>query len=458
MKFPAAQQYLDSFIDHEIHLGQTKPSAFKLERIQQLLQSLGDPHKDLKIIHVAGSKGKGSICALTASILQSAGYKVGLYTSPHMNNYRERIRILNSKTICDSGSQGSDIFPDCISEEELCRVIEETKPVIEVVCSQPELGVLSFFEVYTALALYHFQQRKTDFVVLETGLGGRLDATNATDSIVAAIAPINLEHTRILGDAISSIAQEKAAIIKDGKQKVVIALQAKEAQDVLDRRCRKFAIKPIEVNKHAEYENVDKDIDRQIFHLKTAKTDYGRLTLPLLGKHQRDNAATSVCIIECLQDLGIKIPVEAVQEGCKNIFWPGRFEAVAREPLVLLDGAHSPDSARALAETIKEIFKEQKVILILGISEDKNKKLIYDELSCISQNIIFTKADHPRAADLAGAVNVKEALDLAHKAAGAQDIILVAGSIFVISEARKLLTGDRPLGVCPLSEREGCIS
>jgi len=288
MTFQEAQQYLDSFINHETHLGQVDPASFKTKRVKQLLEHLGCPHKDLKIIHVAGSKGKGSVCVLTASILQACGYKVGLYTSPHVNHYRERIRVLNPKSTPGVGLGCSDIFPDCISEEELCSTLAEMRPAVEKTRLQKGLETLTFFEVYTALALCYFQKQKTDFAVLETGLGGRLDATNAADSIVAAITPISLEHTKILGDTITKIAQEKAAIIKDHRQKVVIGIQDAGAEKVLEKRCREFAIDPIWVKDHVTCEAISKDIDQQMFHLTTPKMTYGHLQIPLLGKHQRD--------------------------------------------------------------------------------------------------------------------------------------------------------------------------
>jgi dihydrofolate synthase/folylpolyglutamate synthase len=437
-----AQSYLDAFINHEIHLGQVKSSDFKLDRVRRLLHDLGDPHKDLKIIHVAGSKGKGSICALTAHILKCAGYCVGFYSSPHLDHYRERIRILTrfpSGAAVPLGRSNADIFPDCISEDELDAVVGEIKPAIERVRAQKDSGALSFFEIYTVLALYWFHQKKVDFAVLETGLGGRLDATNVTESIVAAIAPISLEHTHILGDTVTQIAKEKAGIIKDRRQKVVIAPQFPEARKVLADRCREFAIDPIFVSEYATHDLFAQDMDCQIFDLSTAKTKYQRLEIPLLGKHQRDNAATSVCIVECLQGLDFAISPDAIREGCKNVFWPGRLEVIAREPLVLLDGAHNPTSAQALSKTIREIFQEKKVILILGFSKDKNIEWICRELSGIAKQTIFTKADHPRAADLPGARNVKDALDLAYQTARPQDVILVTGSIFIIGEARRYI-------------------
>ena len=192
-----------------------------------------------------------------------------------------------------------------------------------------------------------------------------------------------------------------------------------------------------------EYGKVTQNIDGQTFDLTTARRTYEHISLPLLGKHQRDNVGTSICVMECLQDLGFKIPVNAQKEGCKNIFWPGRLEVVGREPLVLLDSAHNDASARVLSETIKELLGGKKVVLVLGVSSDKDKKAICDELTGIACKIILTKANHPRAHDFDGAVNVKTALDLARRETGREDVILIAGSVFVVSEARRELMRDR---------------
>lgn len=438
-----ARQYLDSFINHEIHMDQIKLKEFKLERVNVLLKALGDPHKNLKVIHVAGSKGKGSICVLTSSVLRAAGYKVGLYTSPHIYNYRERIRVLG---VPRPGRHTEDIFPDAISEEELGNVLDEVKPAIEQVRCQTRWGALSFFEIYTALAVYYFHKMKVDCAVLETGVGGRLDATNAVPSMVAAIAPISLDHTHILGATISLIAKEKAAIIKSHGQKVVIAPQDNEASKVLEDRCRQWDIDAFWAGRHVQVQLLTQTIDRQIFTMVTPNAVYERCAMPLLGKHQRDNAAVVAGIVESLRDLGFRISTDALRQGFKNVFWPGRFEVIKKDPLVILDGAHNGASAQMLAQTIRTLFGDKKAILILGVSKDKDKDAIYEALSGIAKDIIYTKANHPRADDLPGAVDPRQALALAYQKAERDDVILVTGSIFVISEARGLL-----------SEARGCI-
>jgi dihydrofolate synthase/folylpolyglutamate synthase len=260
------QQYLESFINHEIHLDQARSSAFKLERVQRLLKNLGDPQDHLKVIHVAGTKGKGSICALTANILKESNYRVGLYTSPHINDMRERIRILAKAPM---NSNSGDIFPDMISNRELADVLGEIKPLIEQSKIEEEIGRLSFFEVFTALALYYFRQQKVDFVVLETGLGGRLDATNAAPSLIAVIAPISLEHTHILGNTISDITKEKAAIIKERKQNVIISPQDDQAKEILKNRCSQFDIDPVWTSEQAKSTLISQSVNGQVIDIST---------------------------------------------------------------------------------------------------------------------------------------------------------------------------------------------
>ncbi len=440
------QSYLESFIDYEKQRILSSEN-FTLDRIFQLLKLLGNPEKKLKIIHVAGSKGKGSTCAMTASILARAGYKVGLYTSPHLNHYRERIRILN-------GAQNNteDIFADAITSEDLFKCAQEIFPAVEEIQSQKNLGNLTFYEVYTALALYYFQKQQTDFVVLETGLGGRLDATNAADSIVCALTPISLEHTQLLGNTLAEIAEEKAAIIKSNRQKVVIAQQKEETWDVFAHRCRKFNIVPSYMVADAQAEAEERYNDYQIVSIQTKRNFYQHLRLSLVGDHQLLNAKVAIGVIEELQNLGYAIDDSAIWKGLANVFWPGRFEIVNKTPCIILDGAHNKDSMEALANTFKQIFGDKKATVIIGVSEDKDKKSICQELNQIADKVIATKADHPRGSSWTNAElesyftgnnfflaeNVSQALELAKQETAPDGFIIITGSLFVISEARKI--------------------
>ncbi len=499
MTFHEAQRYLDSFINLELQpLLKKDASSFNLDRMRRLLAFLGDPHKNLKIIHVAGSKGKGSTCVLTAGILSKAGYKTGLYTSPHLSDCRERIRIMDT---ADPHNKTSDVFPptpespaidggdewlsgsefrppkerrnhpgkkprdlsrgvftDAISENDLCAIIHEAKPRIEAMRLERKWGRLSFFEVYTAMALYYFHKKRADWVVLETGLGGRLDATNAVSSMVCALTPISLEHTAILGDNAAQIAREKAGIIKSPRQKVVIAPQEEEAMDVFRRRCAQYSIRPLWVGEDIRWESAAQTLEYQTIHIHGTREDYPDLKLSLLGKYQALNAAVAVGIVESLQELSCRIPSQAVYDGLKEAFWPGRLEVAGTDPVIVLDGAHNQASAFHLVESLREIFPERDVTLVLGVCQDKDREGICRELNKITQTVVTTMADHPRAYQFSEGdldiffpgksrvftSRVGQALEYACRSGKETSLVLITGSLFVVSEARRILSACTP--------------
>lgn len=443
-----ARAYLNSFIDLEQSLDNVTNKIFKLERVHKLLQALGNPHKNLKTIHIAGSKGKGSTSVMVAHILKEAGYKVGLYTSPHIQSYNERIRILTSGV----EPAAEAVFPDSISDDRLAQVLTSIQSVIEEVRNDRTHGRLTFYEVYTVLAFYYFNQEQIDFAVIETGLGGRLDATNVIDSMVAVITPISLEHTHILGDTLDKIAYEKAAIIKK-YQDVVIAPQRPLAMDVIFKRCEQFGIKPVNVAEDIKIKKVEQNFLNQTVHLKTVKSDYQGLEILLLGAHQCSNAAAAVSVAELIHDKGFLISREAIYQGLKTAFWPIRFEIIQKNPFVILDAAHNEDSMVRLAGTVRSFFGDQKVHLILGVSNDKKISEICAAAKDITSRVYITKADNKRAyefkdeelshlflgIDFSKTNSVADALKLARNECPRDGIILITGSIFVASEARGLL-------------------
>ncbi len=408
--------YLNSFVNFESKLDKMHAVDFNLDRIRELLDLAGDPAKHLKIIHVAGTKGKGSTCAFLASILHQAGYKVGLYTSPHLHRVNERIRVLDHRP-----------GDGCISDEELAVVLTRLRPLAAAV--QNEGHIITYFEILTVAALLFFAGQKVDMVILETGLGGRLDATNAAPSLIAVITPISLDHVGILGPTLEKIAVEKAGIIKNSLQKVVIAPQDKEAMDVLLGRCREFGIQPHVVSLQG-HEN-----------LKTG----------LKGRHQKLNAATALAALNILSGMGFEISAAAIAEGLKKVFWPGRFELLASRPDVIADGAHNKASASALVETLKEEYPGRRVVLILGVSKDKDVEGICAQLNSVAAEIILTKAVHSRAYSFVKAEgekyfkgkpceligNLPQALEKALRMAGPEDVIVVTGSLFIVAEARE---------------------
>ncbi len=450
--------YLNSFINYEHSLNELSLYEFKLERFERLLELLGNPQDQMKVIHVAGTKGKGSTCIFIAHILKEAVFRVGLYTSPHIYHYRERIRILDKKR----QKQGTDLFPDMISNFEIEKIIEEIKPAVEKVRFDRKLGYLTLFELTTGIAFYYFRQERVDFVVLETGLGGRLDATNTTDARICGITSIGLDHTHILGDTLEKIALEKAAIIKTGREKVVVAAQKPEVKEVIDRRCESLSIRPLFLDECARVESRARDPFKQRFNLHFCMKPeggiihYPSLLIPLAGEHQLINATMAVVMGEYLKEMKAAIPREAVYRGLEKTFWPLRFEIIQNEPITVLDGAHTEDSCQGVVKSIQDFFPERKVTLVFGLSNDKDKQTILRELNKIATTVIATKADHPRAARLEeedvrtmfpgkkGYITsgVKEALHLAREITLPDDLILVTGSFFVASEARYLLRNN----------------
>jgi len=430
MNYPEALKYLDSFVNYEKKDGYGYKESFKLERMETLARSLGNPQFDVRSVHIAGSKGKGSVSAITHSILKSQGLNAGLYTSPHLQNFRERIRL-------------NDLL---ISEPDVARLTEKIKPVISGLAGLKP----SFFEIYTALAYLYFSEKKADIAVYETGLGGRLDATNVLEPFVSAITPISYEHTDKLGHTLAEIAFEKAGIVKNGSV-CVTAEQDKEALGVISSVCSQRGAKLIEVGKDIFFEEVSVSDKGSVFNISGIFGKYSGLECGLLGSHQIANAALSIGIIGSLRSSGITISDSAIRNGIKSAVWPGRLEVVSRRPLVVLDGAQNRASAKVLADAVKKVFKYNKLKLVLGVSKDKDIEGILKELLPISDSVIITKskiveraADPARIRDIIGksgsivtTLCVDEAMDIALNQAGTNDLVLVTGSLFVVGEARQ---------------------
>jgi len=452
MTYPETLKYLESFINYEKFTSYPYKESLKLERIKNFLETLGNPQNYFKCIHIAGTKGKGSTCAFIAYILREAGYRVGLYTSPHLSDFRERIRILNHPAYASVSSRSNKEFEGMILKTELTDLIERLKPLIERYNRNSAYGALSFFEVYTSLAFIYFREKKIDFAVLETGLGGRLDATNVIEPLVCAITPISYEHTQKLGNTLKEIATEKAGIIKNhrppaaGRQSIVItATQEKEAAEVIRKKCKKADAKLFEIGRQIQYEtNGGKDLK-----IKGIFGEYPGLRLRLLGAHQLVNATLAVSAIEALRFWNIDVGIGAIRKGLYNTLWPGRCEVAVKKPLIILDGAQNTASAKALKETIRDKFRYKKLILVLGISKDKDIKGICSQFYDLADEIILTKANNPRATepeslaeyfsgkDICLTTSIKGAIKLAKQKAKEKDLILITGSLFVVGEARE---------------------
>lgn len=444
MTYRQAINYLESFINYEKIPVYPYKESLKLERIRHFLEKIGNPQDFLRCIHIAGTKGKGSTCAFISYMLREAGYRVGLYTSPHLSDFRERIRILRPHARRTHRQLEAKDFEGMIPRAELVAFTEALKPSIEQYNRASAYGPLSFFEVYTSLAFLYFKDKKVDFAVLETGLGGRLDATNVVDSFVCAVTPISYEHTQKLGNTLGEIAAEKAGIIKSSRSIVISAPQEKEAGAVIKDRCKKYRAMLLEVGRDIVY----KKAGEQRIAVNGVFAKYRNIKIGLLGEHQFINAALAIGVIEALRFNNIEVGARKIKEGIRNTLWPGRCEIVSRRPLAVLDGAQNIASVKALKETILENFKYRKLILVFGISKDKDIKGICSQFYNFADNVILTKADNPRATE-PGAIagyfkgrnmfmtnNVKEAVSLARQKAGEKDLILVTGSLFVVGEAR----------------------
>ena len=441
MDYKAALAYIDTFINSERSPDFSRQARFyNLERISHLLAHLGNPHHCLQVIHIAGSKGKGSTAAQIAAILTHAGYKTGLFTQPHLITPRERCRI-NSRLI---------------SEAEFGLYVDRLKPSIEAMTELDSIGRVSFFEIYTALAFTYFADNAVDFAVIEVGLGGRLDATNVVDPLVSVITPISLEHTAILGNTHEAIAKEKAEIIKPNRP-VVSAPQVPEAQTVFETVAADRGAPIDSVGRDIHLKRKDWNINGQTFDLTTPWASYPDLFLPLLGEHQAVNAATAVACIERIRQEGYSVPRTSIYGGLKAVRWAGRMQVVGQSPVVLLDGAHSPTSAEALCKAIGEVFRYRRLILVIGLMRDKDLQAIGQVLCPFVDEIITTQAfDNPRvtpAEEIAKSwseigknfhvcPSVREAILLAQSIAAPSDLICIAGSIYIVGEAIKVLGID----------------
>lgn len=459
MTYPEAIKYLESFINYEKIPCYPYKESLRLERIRDFLEILGNPQVGLNSLHVSGTKGKGSTCAFLAYILKEAGFKVGLYTSPHLSDFRERIRVLTYQLPIPS-QPPADSFTGMITADALVGLVERIKPSVEYYNKKSKYGPLSFFEVYTSLALLYFKEQKTDFVVLETGLGGRLDATNVVNPLTCGITPISLEHTDKLGNSLVEIAREKAGIIKNNQISVISAAQSQEAAEVIRQRCRAYAARLYEIGKDIFFEEVVCSQEESLFNLHTIFSEYPHLKIRLLGKHQLTNASLAVGMIEALRSYELFVEAEAIRKGLENTAWPGRLEIVGRLPWVVLDGAQNIASALVLKEAMKLFPPYKKLLLVLGISQDKDIQGICGVLSNLADRLILTRADNPRAAEpeyirrqfsalgfnkeVSLTNSVQEAIKLTRIKAEKDDLVLVTGSLFVVGEARTLLVRESP--------------
>jgi dihydrofolate synthase/folylpolyglutamate synthase len=418
----------------------------KLDRIRTLLGLLGDPHQRLRIVHVAGSKGKGSTSALLAAVLQHAGYRTGLFTSPHLVRVEERIQVAGQ----------------CLLPEELTSLMDEVRPAVEALDARvaAEGSGPTFFELVTALGFLHFARRGVEAAVVEVGLGGRFDSTNVCQPVVAVITSISLDHVQLLGDRLASIAMEKAGIVKPGRP-VISGATAPEAREVIERisQERRAPLRQLGVDFHYRYQpghvRGSRIADRgsRIAVVTRAQT-WPAMELGLLGEHQAANAAVAVACVEQLRAEGWRIDAAAVGAGLATVSWPARMEVVGRRPLVVLDCAHNVASAQAVVDTLLRSFPPARRLLVFAGSSDKDLSGMLRLLAPHFAHAFLTRFGSPRSvppeqlaellrrtAELPCSVwpTAPEAWQAARALAGPDDLICITGSVFLAGELRPLL-------------------
>jgi dihydrofolate synthase/folylpolyglutamate synthase len=433
MNYTESVNWILGFTDYEkIHNALWNEDEFDLRRMAELLARLNDPHLKPRTVHIAGSKGKGSTAAMVASALRQAGHSVGLFTSPHLHTIRERVSV--------NGVM--------IAEDELIDLVARLVPEVDVVNADAHYGKLTTFEVLAALAFTYFADKKVDYQVIEVGLGGRLDATNVAVPEVSVITSISMDHVGILGDTLAKIAMEKAGIIKQGIP-VITSPQKPEAMDVIENVCNNHNAELIKVGQSVTWQRKAFDLDGQSFNVAGRNNTYD-ITIPLLGEHQVENATVAVAVLE---QLGVD--ARSIAAGLKNVQWPGRMEIIQREPLIVADGAHNVDSAARLVQSLQQYFEYERLILIIGMSSDKDIAGIIDTLVPACGEVIVTRSRHPRSVDTSTlaeqfarhgltakqcastAAAVKQAIKIAKKG----DLICATGSLFIVAEAIEQVKG-----------------
>jgi len=399
---------------------------FGLTQVERILEAIGNPHRAIQSIHIGGTNGKGSTAAMMASILQHEGYRVGLYTSPHLIRFTERIKV-NGKEM---------------EEKEVASLTGWIRERIE------EAGIPSpftFFDFTTAMALLYFGQKMVDLAVLEVGLGGRLDSTNVVDPLLSVVTNVSRDHEDVLGRSILKIAGEKAGIIKSGRPFITAATQPRVLQ-LFSKICR---------DKGSPYYRVGKDfrdvpVGQRDFHYEGLHRKLWGLTLNLLGPHQIINATTALGAMEVLEEIGYTVSTQAMVEGLRRVDWPGRLEMVSSLPRVILDGAHNPAGALVLKESLEREFRYRHLILLVGILKDKDIKGILHTLAPLAEHIILSRPHVERAApesslrkalgrngrraEIVG--DLDEAIKKGLSMTGEEDLLCITGSLYMVGEAK----------------------
>lgn len=441
--YKQAKEFLLQTIDYE-KLTQYKydTSTFDLKRMEEMMSFVGNPHKKRKTVHITGTKGKGSTSIIISSVLQALGLNTGLFTSPHLIYLGERMKV-NGRMI---------------SQKVFVQLINMLKPYIDRITLKNPILMPTFFEIVTAIAFLYFERKKTDISVLEVGMGGRLDSTNIILPEASVITPVGYDHTDRLGHTLDRIAYEKAGIIKEDVP-VISSIQEPDALAVISKTCkekrshlylvgRDILIHDIKVTKRNGIYGTECEI-------KTWRRTYKNILLPLVGRHQVENCATAIGSLEVLSETGvIKIDNELIINALAKIRCPARIEVISEHPLIVLDTAHTVASMKILRESIKENFSFKKLVLIIGLSSDKDIEGVLKEIVCISDNLILTRTGNPREADprqmavmakrffpdnLMVIEDIDEALKEAKRIAKKDDLICITGSFFLAGKVKEIL-------------------
>ena len=405
-----------------IHAVDWRRSVPGLTRIDGLMEKLGHPERTVKFVHVTGTNGKGSTCAMVASVLRQAGYRTGLYTSPYILRFNERMQI------------DGEMIPD----DELCAITEEIKPLADSVFEQP-----TEFEMVTAIAFAWFARRRCDVVVCEVGMGGEFDATNVIPAPeTAVLCNIGLDHTEVLGDTLEKIAATKSGIIKPGCD-AVLYRSTPGVEAVVEQRCREVDV-PLHKVDFSSLHLREHSLEGQVF-------DFGGLTelhLPLLGEHQLHNAAVALTTLAVLQKRGWHISEEDIRQGLSRVTWPGRFQIIRRDPLFLIDGGHNPQCIQALAQNITDYLPNRPLTVLTGVLGDKDFHCMYRSVADHAAEFITVTPDNPRALtarELAGYLSsfgkpvtpcdtVADGVRLALAHAGKDGTVLCYGSLYLLGD------------------------
>ncbi len=424
--------------------------AYGLERVRTLLAAMNHPEKSLKCIHIAGTKGKGSTSYLTASILARHGYRVGLYTSPHLLSLNERIRLFH-------GDQEALIRSDVLS-----RLIQAALVHAEGMRIKGGICAPTYFEVLTVVALAAFAEAQMEFAVLETGLGGRFDATNIVDPLVSVITPVSLDHTHLLGTTLKAIAREKAGVIKPGRPCISMNREPVVLKVIREtaKRARTFLIDAAARSRFTHVELLPRE---SRFSLATDRRDYGSMKLSLPGEFQLENVAAAIHALEVVEGYGMPpMRVSAIKAACAKARWPGRLQVLNERPWVIVDGAHNEASALALRASISRIYPHRRLLLVFAAARDKDLPSMGKVLCPMASEVLLTSFDSPRASSPEEIMfawkphlrkshvfmypRVSAALEDALSRAGKEDLVCVTGSLYAVAEAlqarRKIAVGQ----------------